>query len=167
MGKTALTKEETSLNEVNYTRNSDAVAVLDYSPCHIISEKEENDDVFERAKDLDGEVGAKGDTKGANAVLTRTSFEPEPETEKIASSLKEVEEAEERDDEAQMLELNHKSLRLLQAQVIKHIENIGQAAHLYDLDEETTQTFNRAINDCFETNRNFTKELYNLKERHD
>lgn len=56
MGKTAGTKEDTSLNEncdgANFTRNSDVVAVLDYSPCHIISEKEENDDVFEKAKEL-------------------------------------------------------------------------------------------------------------------
>ena len=50
-------------------------------------------------------------------MLTRTSFEPEPETEKIAPSIIEEEEKEE-DEEDRMFELNHKSLRLLQALII-------------------------------------------------
>ena len=66
-----------------------------------------------------------------------------------------------------MLELNHKSLRLLQAQVIDHIEQLGQAALLYTLEQETTSTFNKALNECFSTNRELTNELYRLKERHD
>lgn len=66
-----------------------------------------------------------------------------------------------------MLQLNHKSLRLLQAQIIDFIEQIGQASKLYTLEEETTNTFNKALNECFSTNSDLTKELYKLKERHD
>ena len=71
------------------------------------------------------------------------------------------------DEEDIMLKLNHKSLRLLQAQIIDFIEQIGQAALLYTLEEETKLTFSKALNECFSTNRDLTKELYKLKERHD
>lgn len=39
----------------DFTRNSDAVAVLDYAPCHIVDDEDEDkqaaDDLFERAKE--------------------------------------------------------------------------------------------------------------------
>lgn len=91
---------QTSFEELNSFKNSE-VAVLDYSPKDIGTD----------------ELGL----RELDKVERRTSnpFEPEPETTDNIDSLN-VSQAD--DAEAVMLELNHKSLRLLQAQVIDHIE---------------------------------------------
>ena len=134
---------QSSFDELNTTKNS-GVAVLDYSPRQIVTE----------------ELGPR-ELDEVERPDRSTEFE-------LADQIDSANVSQDDDgDEAVMLELNHKSLRLLQAQVIDHIEQLGQAALLYTLEQETTSTFNKALNECFSTNRELTNELYRLKERHD
>ena len=51
--------------------------------------------------------------------------------------------------------------------IIDHIEQIGQAAMIYTLEEENRNTFNKAINECFGANNDLTNELLRMKEKHD
>lgn len=96
----------------SYIRNSD-VAVLDYSPKNIII----TEDI-----DIDREDVADSKPDKADAD-DKNPFEPEPETDKINSLP--VSAIDECGEEELMLQLNHKSLRLLQAQIIDFIEQIG------------------------------------------
>lgn len=163
------THNSNSFNEIERSyRNSD-VAVLEYSPKHV----KELD--FEKCEKLDNPEPSKSKsnsfekldnpTDPSKSKSKSSSFEPEPETDQLESL--DVSVIDEHNDEDRMLELNHRSLRLLQAQIIEHIELIGQSALLYTLEEETKNTFNRALNECFSTNHDLTAELYKLKERHD
>lgn len=85
---------------------------------------------------------------------------------KDSPSVSVIDDEEEKDSDP-MMELNHRSLRLLQAMIIDHIEQIGQAAMLYTLEEENRNTFNKAINECFGANGDLTNELLRMKEKHD